>query len=135
MLPQAYCIRAFSLIIIFTYVYARLCVLYVAFAHVKHVRHTWCLQDILLMVGPYGDWIKHNLESKTVLVSECDGVRLISAELHELLSRVPDSLTDIFKIGSTAPGQHLCTLTSTVICSMNKQNIMLIKSHVPMMQH
>ena len=87
------------------------------------------------MVGPYGDWIKHNLESKTVLVSECDGVRLISAELHELLSRVPDSLTDIFKIGSTAPGQHLCTLTSTVICSMNKQNIMLIKSHVPMMQH
>ena len=66
------------------------------------------VQDILLMVGPYGNWIKHNLESKTVLVSECDGIRLISAEQHELLSRVPDSLTDIFKIGSTAPGQHLC---------------------------
>ncbi len=66
------------------------------------------VQDILLMVGPYGNWIKHNLESKTVLVSEGDGIRLISAEQHELLSRVPDSLTDIFKIGSTAPGQHLC---------------------------
>ncbi len=57
------------------------------------------------MVGPYGDWIKHSVEQKTVLVSECDGVRLISAEQHELLSRVPDSLVDIFKIGSTAPGQ------------------------------
>ena len=75
------------------------------------------------MVGPYGDWIKHNLESKTVLVSECDGVRLISAELHELLSRVPDSLTDIFKIGSTAPGQHSCTLTPTFICSMNSKQL------------
>lgn len=62
------------------------------------------MQDILLMVGPYGDWIKHDLEGKTVLVSECDGVRLVSAEKHELLSRVPDSLVDVFKIGSTAPG-------------------------------
>ena len=68
-----------------------------------------CVQDILLMVGPYGDWIKHNLEDRTILVSECDGVRLISAEKHELLSRVPDSLVDIFKIGSTAPG-NVCTL-------------------------
>ncbi|KAA6418805.1 MAG: vacuolar sorting-associated 16 protein [Trebouxia sp. A1-2] len=66
-----------------------------------------CWQDILLMVGPYGDWIKHNLEFKTVLVSECDGIRLVSAEQHELLSRVPDSLTDIFKLGSTAPGALL----------------------------
>ena len=57
------------------------------------------------MVGPFGDWIKHTLEQKTVLVSEVDGVRLISAEQHELLSRVPDSLVDIFKIGSEEPGQ------------------------------
>ena len=57
------------------------------------------------MVGPYGDWIKHNMDQKTVLVCECDGVRLISAQQHELMSRVPDSLVDIFQIGSTAPGQ------------------------------
>ena len=56
------------------------------------------------MVGPYGDWVKYNIEEHTVLVSECDGVRLISAEQHELLSRVPDSQVDIFRIGSTAPG-------------------------------
>lgn len=71
------------------------------------------MQDILLMVGPYGDWIKHDLEERTVLVSECDGVRLISAEKHELLSRVPDSLVDVFKIGSTAPGT-LLTATSCI---------------------
>ena len=68
------------------------------------------MQDILLMVGPYGDWIKHTLEEHTVLVSECDGVRLISGDRHEFLSRVPDSLVDIFKIGSTAPGACLPAL-------------------------
>ena len=64
------------------------------------------------MVGPYGDWIKHDLEERTVLVSECDAVRLISAEKHELLSRVADSLVDVFKIGSAAPGAllHCCIL-------------------------
>ena len=87
--------------------------------------HTRCecmrvvdMQDILLMVGPYGDWIKHDLEDKTVLVSECDGVRLISAEKHEFLSRVPDSLVDVFKIGSTAPGdsqQLSCAGPATIL--------------------
>lgn len=57
------------------------------------------------MVGPYGDWVKYNIEQRTILVSECDGVRLLSAEQHELLSRVPDSQVDVFRIGSTAPGQ------------------------------
>lgn len=70
-------------------------------------------QDILLMVGPYGDWIKHDLEERTVLVSECDAVRLISADKHELLSRVADSLVDVFKIGSTAPG---ALLNGCILC-------------------
>jgi hypothetical protein len=33
------------------------------------------LQDILLMVGPYGDWVKYSLEEPVHLVTECDGVR------------------------------------------------------------
>lgn len=32
-------------------------------------------QDILLMVGPYGDWVKYNLDEKVELVTEIDGVR------------------------------------------------------------
>lgn len=77
------------------------------------------LQDILLMVGPFGDWVKYNIEEHTVLVSECDGVRLISAQQHELLSRVPDSQVDVFRIGSTAPGNTcvtFCWLCGMLIC-------------------
>ena len=33
------------------------------------------MQDILLMVGPYGDWVKYNLDEKVELVTEIDGVR------------------------------------------------------------
>ena len=73
------------------------------------------------MVGPYGDWIKHNMDQKTVLVCECDGVRLISAQQHELMSRVPDSLVDIFQIGSTAPGQLYYTLTISSVLKYTRQ--------------
>ena len=34
-------------------------------------------------------------------------VRLLSQNRHELLRRVPDGLADVFRIGSTAPGQWL----------------------------
>ena len=34
-------------------------------------------------------------------------VRLLSQNGHELLRRVPDGLADVFRIGSTAPGQWL----------------------------
>ena len=84
-------------------------------------EHVADMQDILLMVGPYGDWIKHDLEERTVLVCECDGVRLISAEKHELLSRVPDSLVDIFKIGSTAPGALLTATSCIDVASIHQR--------------
>ena len=58
------------------------------------------------MVGPFGDWVKYSLEAGTHLVTECDGVRLLSAGAHELLRRVPDALADVFRVGSTAPGAH-----------------------------
>ena len=32
-------------------------------------------QDILLMVGPYGDWVKYSLEERAILTTELDGVR------------------------------------------------------------
>ena len=32
------------------------------------------MQDILLMVGPYGDWVKYNLDESVELVTEIDGV-------------------------------------------------------------
>ena len=57
------------------------------------------------MVGPFGDWVKYDLEGPAVLLSECDGARLITRERNELLRRVPDVLADVFGIGSTAPGK------------------------------
>ncbi len=69
-------------------------------------RRARAAQDILLMVGPYGDWVKHAVEPGAALVPEVDGVRVVAAGRHELLRRVPDCLADVFRIGSTAPGAY-----------------------------
>lgn len=63
-------------------------------------------------MGPYGDWVKYSLEEPAVLVTECDGVRLISDTTHELLRRVPDCLADVYRVGSTAPGAALSQAVS-----------------------
>ena len=39
-------------------------------------------------------------------------VRLLSQSRHELLRRVPDGLADVFRIGSTAPGQPRAPVVS-----------------------
>ena len=57
------------------------------------------------MVGPYGDWVQYDLEGAVHLAPEVDGVRILTADRHELLRRVPDALQDVFSTGSTSPGQ------------------------------
>ncbi|KAK9786074.1 hypothetical protein WJX73_008313 [Symbiochloris irregularis] len=61
-----------------------------------------CLEDTVLMVGPYGDCVQYELEGAVHLVPEVDGVRMVTADRHELLRRVPDALQDIFSTGSTS---------------------------------
>lgn len=68
-------------------------------------------QDLMLMVGPLGEWVRYTVESPCVLAPECDGIRIISQTTHELLRRVPDPLADVFRPGSTAPGRHLLHLS------------------------
>ncbi|RCH85747.1 hypothetical protein CU098_002029, partial [Rhizopus stolonifer] len=71
----------------------------------------WCGTDsvvlywekIVLMVGPFGDWIKYTYEDPIYLASEIDGVRIISNDKCELLQKVPACTEKIFKIGSTEP--------------------------------
>ena len=41
--------------------------------------------EILLMVGPYGDWVKYTYDEPAVLAAECDGVRIITKSKHEFL--------------------------------------------------
>jgi len=75
----------------------------------------WCGADavalywseILLMVGPFGDWIKYNYETPAKLTSELDGLRVITSNRHEFLFRVPESLVNIFSIGCTTPAAML----------------------------
>ncbi|KAJ3186648.1 hypothetical protein HDU85_007468 [Gaertneriomyces sp. JEL0708] len=63
--------------------------------------------DAILVVGPFGDWIKYAYEGTVHLVSEIDGLRIISSDKCEFLHRVPSAIEDIFRIGSTAPGAIL----------------------------
>ncbi|CAG8569116.1 1317_t:CDS:10 [Ambispora gerdemannii] len=86
----------------------------------------WCGTDsvvmywdkIVLMVGPFGDWIKHTYDDAIYLVPEVDGVRVISSDKCEFLQKLnrtdksasllyTDVTEDIFKIGSTTPGAML----------------------------
>eukprot|EP01104_Vermistella_antarctica_P013241 TRINITY_DN397_c0_g1_i3.p1 TRINITY_DN397_c0_g1~~TRINITY_DN397_c0_g1_i3.p1 ORF type:complete len:827 (-),score=204.45 TRINITY_DN397_c0_g1_i3:93-2573(-) len=75
----------------------------------------WCGTDsvvlywdkIVLLVGPWGDWIKYSYDEPISLVPEVDGVRIISNTKCEFLQRVPDVTEDIFSIGSTKPAAML----------------------------
>jgi hypothetical protein len=64
-------------------------------------------EEMLLMVGPYGDFVKYPYDEPVVLIPECDGVRVLSNMYMEFLQRVPDSTVSIFKIGSTSPAAML----------------------------
>ncbi|KAI9491794.1 Vps16, C-terminal region-domain-containing protein [Zychaea mexicana] len=75
----------------------------------------WCGTDsvvlywdkIVLMVGPFGDWIKFSYEDPIFMISEIDGVRIMSNDKCELLQKVPAATEEIFKIGSTSPAAML----------------------------
>jgi vacuolar protein sorting-associated protein 16 len=56
------------------------------------------------MVGPLGDTVEFPVSPPVVLVPERDGVRVVSDERHELLRRVPAPLADVYRVGSTTPG-------------------------------
>lgn len=64
----------------------------------------WCGTDsvvlywdkIVLMVGPFGDWIKYTYEDPIYLASEIDGVRIISNDRCEVLQKVPGNIYSIY---------------------------------------
>lgn len=44
---------------------------------------------IVLMIGPFGDWIKFSYDEPIFLSSEIDGIRITSNDKCELLQKVP----------------------------------------------
>ncbi|XP_044158548.1 vacuolar protein sorting-associated protein 16 homolog isoform X2 [Bufo gargarizans] len=62
---------------------------------------------VLLIAGRAKENILFPLDEETFIVSELDGVRLISHSTHEFLHEIPKATEDIFKIASMAPGALL----------------------------
>ncbi|GLH07116.1 Vacuolar protein sorting-associated protein 16 homolog [Gryllus bimaculatus] len=64
---------------------------------------------VLLLVGRRSpvDSISYSYDSPVHLVPELDGVRVVGAQTHELLQRVPPVVQSILRINSTSPGAYL----------------------------
>lgn len=67
----------------------------------------WERDHTLLIVGKYGQKMSYNYDGSIHLVSEIDGVRIVSNTQHELLQKVPEVVQKIFRINSTDPGSFL----------------------------
>ncbi|GER53384.1 vacuolar protein sorting-associated protein [Striga asiatica] len=89
--------------------------------------------DMLLMVGPYGDPVRYIYDEPIILIPECDGVRVLSNTSMEFLHRVPDSTVSIFQIGSTLPSALLYDALEHFDRRSAKadENLRLIRSSLP----
>ncbi|KAK4369093.1 hypothetical protein RND71_012885 [Anisodus tanguticus] len=89
--------------------------------------------DMLLMVGPYGDPVRYFYDEPVLLIPECDGVRILSNMSMEFLHRVPDSTVSIFQIGSTLPAALLYDALDHFDRRSAKadENLRLIRSLLP----
>uniref|UniRef100_A0A803MTD0 Protein VACUOLELESS1 n=1 Tax=Chenopodium quinoa TaxID=63459 RepID=A0A803MTD0_CHEQI len=89
--------------------------------------------DALVMVGPYGDPVRYYYDEPIILISECDGVRVLSNTNMEFLQRVPDSMVSIFKIGSTTPAALLYDALDHFDRRSAKadENLRMIRSSLP----
>nr|XP_015927027.1 vacuolar protein sorting-associated protein 16 homolog [Parasteatoda tepidariorum] len=65
------------------------------------------LENIMLVIGPDKDYMNDLFYTPIHLVPEIDGVRIISNNTHDLLQKVPDAVTDVFRIGSLSPSALL----------------------------
>jgi vacuolar protein sorting-associated protein 16 len=75
----------------------------------------WCGNDSVIlawedeihMIGPNGAAAKHYYDSQVHVISDIDGVRLITNEACEFLHKVPDATEEVFRIASEAPAAVL----------------------------
>ncbi|CAI5715278.1 unnamed protein product [Peronospora destructor] len=76
----------------------------------------WCGEDSVLlywpsaglvMVGPYGSWLRFPYSESIVLAQEVDCCRVYTASSHDIVLRVPTCVENIKGVGSTAPAAML----------------------------
>ncbi|KAI8443179.1 Vps16, N-terminal region-domain-containing protein [Phakopsora pachyrhizi] len=64
-------------------------------------------QRALVMIGPFGASLKYNYNDPIYLISEVDGIRIMTSHVCEFLSKVAPSTASVFKPGSTSPAAIL----------------------------
>ena len=75
----------------------------------------WCGSDAavmywptyLIIVGPHGNFITYVYDAPAKLISESDGLRVITSSGHELVSRVPDAVVEMSDSDSSNPAVAL----------------------------
>ncbi|KAJ6252243.1 vacuolar protein sorting vps16 [Anaeramoeba flamelloides] len=67
----------------------------------------WEKKNLLLMIGPNDTFVRYSYGDSICLIPEIDGIRIISNDACEFLSRVPQVIQSIFEIGSDSPGSML----------------------------
>lgn len=75
----------------------------------------WCGADavalrwegLLLLAGPYGDWLRLPSPGPAAMAQEVDGLRVVTEASHTLIRRVAAPLLDCYRPGSTAPSAAL----------------------------
>ncbi|XP_063994060.1 vacuolar protein sorting-associated protein 16 homolog [Diachasmimorpha longicaudata] len=76
---------------------------------------SWCGVEAVICVvnttmtiaGRSGDTIAYSYDSPLHLISEVDGVRIISGSSHEMIQKVPNVVQKVFRINSTDPASYL----------------------------
>ncbi|KIY95564.1 Vacuolar protein sorting-associated protein 16 [Monoraphidium neglectum] len=76
-----------------------------AWCGVDAVALRW--EGLLLLAGPYGDWLRLPASGPMALVSEVDGLRVVTEATHMLLRRVAEPLLQVYRPGSTAAAATL----------------------------
>lgn len=86
---------------------------------IRPTQFVWCGGDAvvclwdkkthheLLIIGPNSNFIKYEYEEPVVLVSESDGLRIVSERKCEFLQKVPESTESIFRLDSKTPASVL----------------------------
>lgn len=61
----------------------------------------------IMVIGRTAETIVYNYDGPVHLVTEIDGVRMLSAFSHEMVQKVPNVVQRIFRINSTDPASYL----------------------------
>ncbi|XP_046492707.1 vacuolar protein sorting-associated protein 16 homolog [Neodiprion pinetum] len=66
-----------------------------------------CWNSVLMVVGRTGETIMYTYDGPVHLITEIDGVRVLSSSSHEMIQKVPNVVQKIFRINSTDSASYL----------------------------